>query len=223
MSRLALFDLDRTLLSGDSDELWCEFLSATGLLDRAEFGPRNADMVRRYADGSVGTREFCEFYVATLAGRTPAQWRPLCRRFLDQVIGPRIPPAARALVESHRQRGDTLLLTTATNRVITELTAIDLGIGHLIATEVELGPEGRCTGRTHGTLNMRAGKVERLREWLAGRALAPTLLTQAIFYSDSANDLALLEAVAEPVAVDPDRRLREHALAAGWPIIEFVR
>jgi HAD superfamily hydrolase (TIGR01490 family) len=224
LTRLVLFDLDRTLLSGDSDELWCEFLIGEGLLDRAEFGPRNADMARRYADGSVGTREFCEFYVGTLAGRTPAQWQALCRRFADRVIAPRIPAAARQLVDTHRQHGDTLVLTTATNRVITEPTAAGLGIDHLIATEVELGPDGRCTGRTRGTPNMREGKVQRLHEWLDARAQPTTvLLARATFYSDSGNDLPLLEAVAEPVAVDPDRRLRDHAHAAGWRIIEFAR
>ncbi|HEY9237259.1 MAG TPA: HAD family hydrolase, partial [Burkholderiaceae bacterium] len=94
MTRLALFDLDHTLLSGDSDVLWCDYLMDQGLLDRAAFAPRNAEMARRYREASVGAREFCEFYVATLAGRTPAEWAPVCDRFLDAVIAPRIPPAA---------------------------------------------------------------------------------------------------------------------------------
>ena len=222
MTRLALFDLDHTLLSGDSDVLWCEFLMDQGLLDRAEFAPRNAEMARRYGEASVSAQDFCEFYVATLAGRTPAEWRGVCERFLAEVIAPLIPASAHALVESHRARGDRLVLTTATNRVLTELTAQHIGIADLLATEVEL-LDGRCTGRTAGVLNMREGKVTRLRAWLAAQALPATLLAEAVFYSDSSNDLALLGAVAEPVVVDPDLSLRRHATVAGWRVLELAR
>ena len=220
--RLALFDLDHTLLSGDSDVLWCEFLMDEGLLDRAEFAPRNAEMARRYAEASVSAQDFSEFYVATLAGRTPAEWAPLCERFLAEVIAPRIPPAAHALVESHRTRGDRLVLTTATNRGLTGMTARHLGIADLIATEVEL-VNGRCSGRTAGVLNMREGKVERLRSWLDEQGLPVTLLGEGVFYSDSSNDLPLLQAVAEPVAVDPDAALARHAAAAGWSVLKLAR
>ena len=222
MPRLALFDLDHTLLSGDSDELWCEFLMDEGLLDRAEFAPRNAEMARRYADASVSAEEFCEFYIGTLAGRTPAQWRPLCERFVAQVVVPRISPAAHALVEMHRARGDHLVLTTATNRLLTEPTARHLRIADLIATEVALA-DGRCTARSAGTLNMREGKLLRLQAWLAEQGLARARLADAAFYSDSSNDLPLLSAVGEPVAVDPDARLRAHAVAHGWRVIEVAR
>jgi len=222
MTRLALFDLDHTLLSGDSDVLWCEFLMDEGVLDRAEFEPLNVDMARRYGEASVSAQDFCEFYVSTLAGRTLAEWRPVCQRFLDQVIAPRIRPAARALVESHRTRGDRLVMTTATNRVLTELTAQHLRIADLLATEVEI-VEGVCTGRTSGVLNMREGKVTRLQAWLAEQSLPAGLLAEAVFYSDSSNDLPLLQAVAEPVIVDPDPSLRRHAGVAGWPILELAR
>jgi len=222
MPRLALFDLDHTLLSGDSDVLWCEFLMGHGLLDRAAFEPRNADMARRYGDGSVSAAEFCDFYVSTLAGRTLAEWRPWCERFLKEVIAPRIPASARALVESHRGRGDRLVITTATNRVLTELTAQHLNIDDLLATEVEV-VDGRCSGRTRGVLNMREGKVACLQAWLAGQQLPAWLLGAAVFYSDSANDLPLLRAVGEPVAVDPDIRLRAQASAAGWRVVELQR
>ena len=114
------------------------------------------------------------------------------------------------------------MLTTATNRVITELTASHLGIADLIATEVELA-SGVCTGRTTGTLNMREGKVQRLQDWLHSRGLSPALLEQTTFYSDSSNDLPSLRSVAEPVVVDPDARLRSHALAAGWRVLELAR
>ena len=224
VTRLALFDLDNTLLTGDSDELWCAFLMDEGLLDRPEFAPRNADVARRYAEGSVGTQEFCDFYAATLAGRTLAEWRPWCERFMNEVVAPRIPASARALVESHRARGDRLVLTTATNRVLTELTAQHLRIDELLATEVEVSDaDQRCTGRTRGVLNMREGKVARLHTWLQREGLPPSALAQAVFYSDSINDLPLLTAVGEPVVVDPDPRLRAQALARRWPIIELPR
>ncbi|MEO8808584.1 MAG: HAD-IB family hydrolase [Burkholderiaceae bacterium] len=220
--RLALFDLDHTLLSGDSDVLWCEFLMQQGVLDRAEFEPRNADMARRYADASVSAQDFCDFYVSTLAGRSPAQWQPLCEQFLHEVVAPRIPASAHALVDAHRQQGDTLVLTTATNRVITAMTAALLGTDNLIATEVAL-EAGVCTGRTSGTLNMREGKVTRLRDWLAERGLPSTLLAGATLYSDSSNDLPLLGAVGEPVAVDPDARLLAHARQVGWRVLHLAR
>jgi HAD superfamily hydrolase (TIGR01490 family) len=179
-------------------------------------------MVRRYADASVTVEEFCDFYVSTLAGRTPAECSAWCQRFLDEVVAPRIPPGARALVESHRGKGDRLVLTTATNRVITELTAQHLGIDDLIATEVELA-NGRYTGRTRGVLNMRDGKVQRLHSWLDAQGMPRTLLDSATLYSDSSNDLPLLGTVGHPIVVDPDARLRAHALAEGWPIVELAR
>jgi HAD superfamily hydrolase (TIGR01490 family) len=222
LAALALFDLDHTLLSGDSDALWCEYLMQHGLLDRADFEPRNAEMVRRYADASVSVEAFCDFYVSTLAGRTPADCSAWCQRFLDEVVVPRVPASARALVERHREKGDRLVLTTATNRVITELTAQHLGIAELIATEVEIA-NGHYTGRTRGVLNMREGKVVRLHAWLAAQAMPRELLDEATLYSDSSNDLPLLGAVGHPVVVDPDARLRAHALAQGWPIVELAR
>jgi HAD superfamily hydrolase (TIGR01490 family) len=222
MTRLALFDLDHTLLTGDSDALWCEFLMDQGVLDRGEFQPRNDDMARRYGEGSVGAEDFCDFYVATLAGRTLAAWRPWCERFLSEVIAPRIPASARALVASHRARGDRVVMTTATNRVLTELTAQHLGIADLLATEVEV-VDGCCSGRTRGVLNMREGKVARLHAWLVEQGLPDDALADAVFYSDSINDVPLLQAVGHPVVVDPDTRLRAHALHAGWPLLELAR
>jgi HAD superfamily hydrolase (TIGR01490 family) len=222
MTRLALFDLDHTLLTGDSDVLWCEFMMDQGLLDRAEFKPRNDEMARRYGEGSVSAEDFCDFYVATLAGRSLAQWRPWCERFLSEVVVPRIPASARELVESHRARGDRLVMTTATNRVLTELTAQHLRIDDLLATEVEV-VDGRCTGRTRGVLNMREGKVTRLHTWLSEQDLPDDALAEATFYSDSSNDRPLLQAVGNPIVVDPDVRLRAHALTAGWPVMELSR
>jgi HAD superfamily hydrolase (TIGR01490 family) len=220
--RLALFDLDHTLLTGDSDELWCEFLMDQGVLDRAEFQPRNDEMARRYRDGSVGAEDFCDFYVSTLAGRTLAEWRPWCARFLSEIVAPRIPPSARELVETHRTLGHRLVMTTATNRVLTELTAQHLRIDTLLATEVEV-VDARCSGRTRGVLNMREGKVTRLRAWLSEQGESTEAMREAVFYSDSINDLPLLQLVGEPIAVDPDPRLRAHAASAGWRCMELAR
>ena len=218
MTRLALFDLDHTLLDGDSDVLWCEFLIARGVLDRGAFGARNAQMALDYATGSVSTQAFCEFYVSTLTARTRREWQPLRSEFLAQIVAPRISAAARELVQRHGDAGDLVLLTTATNRFITELTAIHLDIEHLIATECEVDGAGNFSGRTLGTLNMREGKVERLHAWLQSRGIA-WANCDATFYSDSMNDLPLLCAVQRPVATNPDAKLAAEAARRGWPVV----
>jgi len=217
---LTLFDLDHTLLDGDSDVLWCDFLLRRGELERGAFEARNRRMEADYRAGTVGAAEFCAFYVSTLAGRTPAQWEPLRREFLEGVVAPRIGAAARALVERHRGAGDLLVLTTATNRFITELTAAQLGIPHLIATDCEVDADGRFTGRIAGTLNMREGKVTRLHEWLYGQGIALSDC-RSTFYSDSINDLPLLQAVQHPVAANPDDRLAMIAAQHGWPVLRL--
>jgi HAD superfamily hydrolase (TIGR01490 family) len=219
---LALFDLDGTLLSGDTDELWCEFLIEAGVLDRDTFAEANADIAARYAAAAIGPAEFCAFYAATLAGRSAEAWQPLRSRFIASAIEPRLEAQARALVDRHRQRGDTLVLTTATNRFLAEPIAASLGVHHLIATELVV--KGAVfTGRNAGVLNMREGKVERLREWLAARGADEGVLAEAFFYSDSINDAALLRAVGRPVAVDPDEKLDALARTAGWPIVRMAR
>ena len=219
--RLALFDLDNTLLSGDSDVLWCDFLMDKGELDRSQFAARNTDMEARYKSGTVGVEEFAHFYTGTLAGRTPAQWEPLRQEFLATRVVPRIPAAAEQLVRQHLDAGELVAITTATSRFITELTALYFGVEHLIAIEPEV-EDGRFTGRTTGTLNMREGKVQRLHEWLAARSLALAGF-RSTAYSDSINDLPLLECVDEPVAVDPDPQLARIAGERGWRIERFLR
>ena len=219
---LAVFDLDHTLLSGDSDVLWCDFLLAHGELDRASFEARNAEVERAYRDGSITAQAFTEFYLSTLAGRSREALAPLREAFMVECILPRIPVSARELVERHRAAGDLLVLSTATNRFLVELTAPALGFLNLLATEPEEAG-GVFTGRTVGVLNMREGKPERLRHWLAGRGLPAALLAEAAAYSDSINDLPLLQAVARPVAVDPDARLLAQAQAVGWPVLRLAR
>jgi HAD superfamily hydrolase (TIGR01490 family) len=218
--RLALFDLDHTLLEGDSDVLWCEFLMARGVLDRTVFAARNMQMERDYRAGTVSTQAFSEFYVATLAGRSPLAWQPLREAFLRDVIAPRLSVAARTLVRQRQLDSALVVLTTATNRYITELTAAELGIEHLIATECELGPDGAFTGRTTGTLNMREGKRVRLEAWLAGRGRQLAEFESSA-YSDSMNDLTLLEMADHPHAVHPDPRLAVIAAQRGWPVLHL--
>ena len=211
--KLTLFDLDHTLLAGDSDVLWCDFLIARGVLDNG-FARRNADIEARYQEGSVDPVEFAQFYVSTLAGRTPVQWESVRQAFFDEVIAPRIPRAARDLVRSHQDAGDLVVMTTATNRFITERTAACFAIDHLIATEPEI-VDGVFSGRTTGVLNMRAGKVTRLHTWLAQRGQSLSQFDSSA-YSDSINDLPLLESVQVPVTVNADARLAAVAAERGW-------
>lgn len=217
--RLALFDLDDTLLHGDTDVLWCDFLVGRGVLERAAFEQRNQEIAARYRAGSVGALEFAQFYLATLAGRSAAQWEPLRREFLQELIVPRISREAIALVRAHLQAGELVVLTTATNRFLTELTAQHLGVAHVLATEPELH-EGVFTGRVAGTPNMREGKVTRLHAWLAerGQSLANFHSTA---YSDSINDLPLLQAADVAVAVHPDARLAAVARERGWQVLRL--
>lgn len=219
--RLTCFDLDHTLLSGDSDVFWCEFLMRHGVLDPAQFKAKNDDMEARYRSGVVGIAEFARFYVGTLAGRTPAQWEAFRQQFLTEWIVPSLPVSAFQLVRGHQQAGDLVVLTTATNRFITELTAQHLGIEHLIATEPDL-VDGRFTGQTTGVLNMRAGKVARLHDWLGARhqKRSDFFLTA---YSDSINDWPLLQFADRAVAVDPDTRLKARAKLMNWQILKLKR
>jgi HAD superfamily hydrolase (TIGR01490 family) len=218
--RLTLFDLDHTLLHGDSDELWCEFLMDRGELPREALAARNRDMARDYALGQASAQDFRDFYIGTLAVRSALEWQAHRRDYIDQRIVPRIPVAALELVARHRDAGDWVVLSAATCRFLSELTAVHLGISHLIATECEIDAAGRFSGRSLGVLNMREGKVQRLHDWLAMQQLA-LAECQSTLYSDSINDLPLLSAVRRAVAVDPDAKLASHAQRRGWPVISL--
>lgn len=217
--RIALFDLDHTLLSGDSDVLWCDFLIAQGVLERAVFAARNTDIETRYKAGNVDPSEFADFYLSTLAGQSPAHWEPLRQQFLRDEVATRIPQASLDLVHTHQAQGDLVVLTTATSRFLTELTARHLGITHLIATEPEL-VDGVFTGTTTGVLNMRGGKVTRLHAWLAARGQTLGQF-HSFAFSDSINDLPLLEAVDEPAAVNADHPLTSIATERGWKTLRL--
>jgi HAD superfamily hydrolase (TIGR01490 family) len=214
---LAIFDLDNTLLAGDSDHLWGQFLVAQGLEDGTEFARANDAFYRDYQEGSLDIDAFLRFSLRPLRDHPPELLESLRARFVRECIAPLMLPAARALVDRHRAAGDTLLIITASNTFITAPTAALFGVPHLIATDPEVH-EGRFTGAVSGIPSFQAGKVARLEVWLAAQGES---LAGSSFYSDSHNDLPLLERVDRPVAVDPDAVLREAALARGWDILSL--
>ncbi|HEX8010935.1 MAG TPA: HAD family hydrolase [Casimicrobiaceae bacterium] len=217
---LALFDLDHTLLTLDSDEAWVEFLIEEGFLDRAEFERANHQLVARYRAGEATSVEFTHFYLSTLVGRDPALLALWHAQYLARKIRPAISAAARALLAKHRAAGHLLVMTTATGRFIVEPIARELGFDNFIATEPEM-KDGRYTGRVAGTPNMREGKVTRLEAWLGERSMALDDFRESWFYSDSVNDLPLLARVTHPVAVNADPPLARLARERGWPQIEI--
>jgi len=217
---LALFDLDNTLLDGDSDYLWAQYLIDRGILDRDLYEARNLAFYEQYKAGTLDIRAFLDFQLAPLAAQSRETLDAWHREFMAQYITPIVAPGARALVEAHRQQGRTLAIVTATNAFVTRPIATFLGIEHLIATDLEV-QDGRFTGRPHGTPSFREGKVTRLDEWLGARGTTLAAHRAVWFYSDSANDLPLLERVSHPVAVDPDERLGQVARERGWPVISL--
>jgi HAD superfamily hydrolase (TIGR01490 family) len=214
---LAIFDLDNTLIAGDSDVLWGEFLCDQGMVDGSDFRARNAQFYADYCRGELDIRAYLAFVLAPLTGRTPDSLAALQDRFIRERIQPILLPAADALIASHRDRGHRPLIITATNEFVTLPIARELGIDELLGCGVELR-DGVFTGHASGTLTYREGKVQRLREWLATENEA---LDGAWFYSDSHNDLPLLEQVANPVLVDPDEVLARVGAERGWPRISL--
>ena len=214
MTSLAIFDLAGTLLDGDGDEAWCLFLIGQGQVDAGR-AARALTLAAQLREGTVDPIAYGRFQAELLAGLNRAQLQPLRHRFLDEVLRPRIPAAARALLRRHREQGDTLVLATAANRVVTESLARELGADVLLCTELQW-QRGRCTGRVAGSLNLRTAKVDRLRAWLAEQGLTDAALKGASAYSASINDLALLSVVGRPVVVDPEPRLAITAMRKGW-------
>lgn len=218
---LAIFDLDNTLLAGDSDYLWGCFLVDEGVVDGEHYRRENERFFQEYQAGRLDIHEWLAFQLRPLAEQAPDRLHELRERFLAERIRPIILPAGRELIERHRGQGDELLIITATNAFITRPIAALLEIGELLATEPEM-VDGRYTGRVTGTPCFREGKVARLDAWLADRELDPqAALGAGWFYSDSHNDIPLLERVGHPVAVDPDEELARHAGSRSWPIISL--
>ncbi|GAA0561742.1 HAD family hydrolase [Halomonas salifodinae] len=214
---LAIFDLDNTLLSIDSDHAWGEFLLEQGAVDPVSYREANDRFLRDYENGTLDMAAFLEVALRPLAENTPEQLAAWHQQFMASKIEPHILPKGEELLARHRSRGDALLIITATNRFITGPIAKRLGVDDLIAVEPEV-VDGRYTGKVSGVPSYREGKVVRLEAWLEDKEVG---LEDAWFYSDSHNDLPLLEKVEHPVAVDPDETLRAEAERRGWRIISL--
>lgn len=214
---LAIFDLDNTLLAGDSDYLWGTFLVENNLVDAEFYACENERFYREYDEGTLNIFEFLRFSLKPLSENSPTLLHGLRERFLVERIDPIILDAGRNLIAQHRDAGDTIMIITATNSFVTAPIAQRLGVEHLIATEPEM-MNGRYTGNVVGEPSYRLGKVKRLQHWLQQH---DQTLDGSSFYSDSHNDIPLLEQVENPVAVDPDVSLAQHAKTQGWPIISL--
>ena len=215
---LAIFDLDNTLLNGDSDYLWGQFLAQQGHVDAEHYEKENQRFYDEYMAGTLDIFEFLEFSLAPLSQIDMPELTQLHSHFMDECIRPIITKKSRALIQEHTLKKDTLLIITATNLFITAPIAEELEIQNILATEPEI-INNRYSGKVSGTPCFREGKVKRLTDWLkeTGGNLA-----DSYFYSDSHNDLPLLEMVKKPIAVDPDDTLRSHAEMKGWDIISLI-
>lgn len=217
---LALFDLDNTLLAGDSDFEWAQFLIEQNVLDREVYEARNQAFYDQYKAGALDIHEFLDFQLKPLARHARSQLDAWRREFMQRKILPIVTLKGRELVKRHLQEADLVAIVTATNSFVTLPIAREFGVEHLIATEPEQ-VNGEFTGKVSGTPSFREGKIARLDAWLASRGFQWGDVTESRFYSDSLNDLPLLQRVSHPVAVDPDPTLKAHAERHGWPIISL--
>ena len=218
--RLALFDLDHTLLPIDSDYEWGEFTQRIGWTDREEFGRRNAEFYAHYQAGTLDVHDYVRFATEALRLRGAAAAAAAHAQFLREVVQPAIRQPALDLLRAHQGAGDTVLIITATNEFVTRPIAELLGVQELLAVELERGPDDWYTGAIRGVPSMREGKVQRMEQWLAARQLGWGDV-ESTFYSDSMNDVPLLEKVNHPVATNPDPRLRALAQERGWRILDL--
>jgi HAD superfamily hydrolase (TIGR01490 family) len=215
--KLAIFDLDNTLLGGDSDFLWGQFLVQNGIVDGADYEQKNQRFYADYQAGTLDIYAYLEFALAPLAAHNPAELQAWRIQFAKEWIHPRILPKAVDLLNHHQSMGHKRLIITATNRFVTQPIAALLGVSQLLASEVEM-INGRYTGKTIGIPCFQEGKVKRLERWLGQTGYS---LKDSWFYSDSHNDIPLLSRVTYPVAVDPDAALSRYAEQQGWSIISL--
>lgn len=218
--KLVLFDLDNTLLAGDSDFEWAQFLIQRGVLDRELYEARNQTFYEQYKAGTLDIHAFLDFQLKPLARHPRAQLDAWHADFMQQKIRPIMTLAAQQLVERELQSADLLAIVTATNSFVTAPIARAFGIDHLIATEPEQ-VNGEYTGKVSGTPSFREGKITRLHDWLNAEGKTLSNFSESWFYSDSLNDLPLLECVTNPVAVDPDDTLRAISIERGWPVLSL--
>ncbi|WP_111642646.1 histidinol-phosphatase [Marinimicrobium alkaliphilum] len=214
---LAIFDLDNTLIAGDSDYSWGEFMIHKGIVERASYQAANDRFYEEYKNGTLDIYAYQRFVLEPLTRLEANERRDLHREFMADWIEPLMLDKARALLDSHRDQGHTLLIITATNSFITHPIAERLGVANILATEPEL-VDGNFTGSITGVPCFQEGKVQRLHDWLRSHSFD---LTESFFYSDSINDLPLLEHVGKPVVVDPDERLHAVAITRQWPVISL--
>lgn len=219
MKTLCLFDLDHTLLPLDSDHAWGEFMIRLGWVDGDDFRRRNDAFYADYQAGRLDLDAYIDFTTAPLRERSAADGAAAQARFMREVIGPALTPQARALVREHQQRGDWTALVTATNEFVTAPIAAAFGIDTLLAVRLERAADGRPTGRIDGVPTFREGKVARVTEWLGGRGAGWADFPRITVYSDSTNDLPLLERATEPVATNPAPALEAIARERGWRIL----
>lgn len=221
-TKLALFDLDHTLLPIDSDYSWGNFTSTIGWTDPVEFARRNDQYFAHYQAGTLDVHDYVRF--ATEAVRQRGQSAALAarERFMREVIAPAMRPQALELVQGHRSAGDQIAIITATNEFVTRPIADAFGVKHLIAIELERDASGWITGEINGVPSFREGKVKRLEQWLLAREIARQEV-EITFYSDSTNDLPLLENVDHPVATNPSEQLKAIALQRGWRILDLFK
>ena len=220
---LCLFDLDDTLLPIDSDHAWGEFVTKLGWVDATEFARRNDAFYAQYKAGQLDIHEYIAFATEPLRERSAAETTAAHRRFMAEVIVPNLHPAALELVRSHRERGDQIALVTATNDFITAPIAQAFGIDTLIAVRLERGSGGTITGRIDGTPSYREGKVQRVAQWLNESGTDWAGFGRISVYSDSVNDLALLERATDPVATNPSAALEAIALERGWRVLRLFK
>ena len=218
--QLALFDLDHTLLTGDSDYEWTQYLVSKGIVDRTTHEARNAEFYEQYKAGTLDIHEFLDFQLRPLADHTRADLEAWHADFMETQIRPRLSQKARELVRKHLDAGDICAMVTATNSFVTGPIARELGIPHLIAT-IPAQENGRFTGKPRGLPSFREGKIARVDAWLESMGLWWNNFQRSWFYSDSHNDLPLLLRVTDPVVVDPDATLRAYAENAGWPTLSI--
>jgi HAD superfamily hydrolase (TIGR01490 family) len=220
--KLALFDLDHTLLPIDSDHTWGVFTTEMGWNDPQVFSQRNDEFYAHYQAGTLDIHDYVRFATQAARERGAVEAARAHDRYMDEVIRPRITPEALALVRSHQHAGDTVMIVTATNEFVTRPIAQAFGVSELIAVELERDDTGWITGEIKGTPSFREGKVIRVAQWLAQQGLNWSDVEMS-FYSDSMNDLPLLEKAHHPVATNPDARLRQLATERGWRILELFQ
>jgi HAD superfamily hydrolase (TIGR01490 family) len=221
MQNIALFDLDHTLLPIDSDYEWGQFLCRVGAVDAEEFGRRNAEFFAQYQAGTLDPVEYLEFALGTLAQFPRQQLDTYHAQFMQEVINPALLPAARDLIQQHRDQNDLIAIITATNRFVTQPIAAALGVDHLLAAEPQLDELGNLTGKLRGVPTSGPGKVTHLHAWLAQQGKQLGDFEKSYFYSDSQNDIPLLAIVTHPIATNPNQRLQAHAQAQGWPTLQL--